>query len=787
MLLFRNPIRVGAPSQESKNATPNLDRTNSISNELSSEVDKELRELLTIKQEEAKDVFIDDLSATLEAHRLTNRATIVRKQNQKADEGQLVFKRPIISPKIIAVDSPAKDGFILPEEQDAEVTPKPLGASMTLDNTKDDGTGLHGGDFSVATEEEAVSDKRQVEKSSRNGLRSTNWPADSVQNEPHQGKRYSIDRHEVLEYDAMYIPPRGDYHFQNRPSHPWLYGLDGYDTESKPITASRRLYEEITAYEKYMRMNSTEIEAARLFTADVKSIVRQKYPDNPLNPIGSHSTGLADRLSDFDFTLLLPDLEKPPLERGPSSTRPLATKAGIKALMNIFWSLKQSRRYRDVKIISARVPIVQAIHCKTLWKVELQTLSTNEAAREYTLYYLAEFPTLRTLYILFRSALHLRQLNIVYEGGLGSYSVLIMIVNALKHASEQYARDDLVNHFLHVLDFYSTADLYKYGFSPDPPRTFQKNREKLSTAEKKASTSDPMLRGIEIMKTYDRRKPYLLCLQDPANAVNDLGCRSYGIKHVQKLFGTIRKGLITNMKAWDGDGQFEESLHDHGLLAPLLGANYRKLANKRRRIEKWVLEEHSPRQNESSTINGQDFSLRFVNSKERLTNADLSLLDNSSYARESDHVVSESPSGELRVLPSDVSEETDANTKSHQTPLKIADQSNATSTGATIALDTVTDKPAVLREDSSAVQEPSENNKQQNVKSRAWKKWAPRPKKQPPKSEGEKDQNRKASGDTPTLVRTYASRSKEQRDNSSNRAIAEQIARDAERSSGLQT
>ena len=493
------------------------------------------------------------------------------------------------------------------------------------------------------------------------------------------------------------------------------------------LTLPVSLYSEIMDYEDFMKMDATEIEAARLLTAEVKSIVRRKYPKNPLHPIGSHSTGLADRLSDFDFTLSFPHLEKPPLGRGPSLTRPSSTKAGKQALISISAALRESGRYQDIEIIHARVPIVKAIHRRTQLRVELQTLSSHEAAREYTLYYLAEFPTLRPLYVLFRSALHLRQLNIVYEGGLGSYSVLIMIVNALKHAAGRYARDDLANHFLHVLEFYSTADLYKHGFSPDPPRTFQKNRGKISTAEKKAQSSDPMLRGLEIMKTYDTKKPYLLCLQDPANAVNDLGCRAYGIKHVQKLFATMRESLIANMKVWDGDGQFKDPRHARGLLVPFFEADYWMLKRKRQLMHQWVEEEHLLQQNESKTINDQESGM----------DTELSSLDASSSAKEL--VIIESASGELRINNGDVSEETIRNTGSYRQSAKTADQSNATSTldlnmstGQSIdqdrsvqqtestraneALEMVKAKPKSLRGDFSGRKKSYRRNKRRSIK-----------------------------------------------------------------------
>ena len=241
---FTNPsFPLQAPSHEAENGTHNLDCTDSILHGLSSEVDKDIRELLTVKQEEAKDVFIDDLSATLEAHRTTNRATVVRKQRSRANiEIPLAFKRLPIASNIIAVDAPAKDKFTLPEEQGVEVTRKPLGTSRTEDNTKDTGTDLHGENFRVATVTKTVSDRQQVEKPGHSSMRSTNWPADSVQNRRRRGEKYSIGRHEVLEYQAMYIPPGGDYRSMKYATRscPWVARLGTFTRKPKGVTASRR-------------------------------------------------------------------------------------------------------------------------------------------------------------------------------------------------------------------------------------------------------------------------------------------------------------------------------------------------------------------------------------------------------------------------------------------------------------------------------------------------------------------------------------------------------------------
>ena len=337
-----------------------------------------------------------------------------------------------------------------------------------------------------------------------------------------------------------------------------------------------------------MRLGPIEREAAEIFTADVSSMVHKILPDCPVLPIGSYSTGLADRLSDFDFSISIPGLDKAPLDRGPSPTRPKACKTRAKALLDTRVSLAKSSQFiPPVEMIHARVPIVKAIHRITRFRVELQVLGSHQATQEYTMAYLAEFPTLRPLYIVFRSALHIRRLNIVHEGGLGSYSTLMMIVNALKHASSRFAADDLASHFLYVLEFYSDADLYKHGFSPDPPRTLPK-QAKLSSDEKIARLRDPVLRGMDILLKANPKKPYLLCLQDPANPVNDLGSKAYGIKHVQKLFRVIREGLKINMAAWEGDGNFEKAWQPHALLAECLGAKYAGLEEQRRRVERWV-------------------------------------------------------------------------------------------------------------------------------------------------------------------------------------------------------
>lgn len=48
-----------------------------------------------------------------------------------------------------------------------------------------------------------------------------------------------------------------------------------------------------------------------------------------------------------------------------------------------------------------------------------------------------------------------------------------------------------------------------------------------------------MLQGQLLIANPQPYAPYMLCLQDPANPTNDLGCKSFAIKHVQATMKTL--------------------------------------------------------------------------------------------------------------------------------------------------------------------------------------------------------------------------------------------------------
>lgn len=328
-----------------------------------------------------------------------------------------------------------------------------------------------------------------------------------------------------------------------------------------------------------MSLKPHDILACRNLTAEIRSIAKEavRCPSS-IEIIGSHSTSLATPTSDLDLRLSIFAFEKEPLSRGPSATRPKALKAGQRALCDMESALRKSPSFRNVELVEASISILRAVHCPTGLEVQIQANHTHPVSTPYSITYLSEFPTLRPLYILLRSALHFRGLNNVFNGGLGSYPLLIMIVYALKRCSGSFSRsDDIASQLLYILKFYSEADLYTNGFSLNPvPTVFDKHKSGI--------------RGIDVLpKLNPSRQPYLLCMQDPADPKNDLGRKCTSIKHIQVTFHTAERQIRLAMKKWEMmDKSKRESAMmgaTGGCLWPLVGADYRCFEKNRNKLE----------------------------------------------------------------------------------------------------------------------------------------------------------------------------------------------------------
>lgn len=339
-----------------------------------------------------------------------------------------------------------------------------------------------------------------------------------------------------------------------------------------------RLAAEILAFERYMKLDIAERKAAAVIRHQIAKYVRKANHGARIQLIGSYSTGLGTPLSDMDFTVILPQFEKNPLQRGPSSARPEARKARTRAMMRFKSILdRQDQEWRDVEVVWASIPLIIGTHRKSRITVQLQQQKGSLSAfLDFTAFnaFQSEFPTLRPLYILLKTALAVRGLDKTIAGGLSSYPLLIAIVNALKHCEHKYHREDLANHLLFILRFYVKSDLYNAGFRLDHPRLFPKLGRAASPLDSTGQPEKYAFEGMAKIASPNPQQPYLLCLQDPLNPNNDLGKKAYAIKHIRALFRVALEKIKSSMKQWEIMGPDERKQPKDLILDVLIKANY---------------------------------------------------------------------------------------------------------------------------------------------------------------------------------------------------------------------
>ncbi|KAL9019893.1 MAG: hypothetical protein Q9185_002835 [Variospora sp. 1 TL-2023] len=507
------------------------------------------------KLEDSQDIYVDDLDATLEAHRATNRAKIIRRIRAGTD--------PCV--KHMVIDRPNDNGSLA---RNYAATKPNQGAKEKV--------------MEVSAVEVASSAGK------RNALKASDfWPPGSIQHQKLAKSPPRLMKGSIQEYHARAMVPIGSWRCPSEECghtdwfRPWLNHM------SEPGgDALERLGHEITAFERYVTPSMAALNASKKVVSQIKQVISSTIDHSSSEVIGSYKTGLAMPWSDIDVAVSLPAIEK----EAAAHQKSLRGRQYLKIHRNTLYKLKAAISRdpnfdADVEHIFARVPIVRAKHRQTGVEVEIQMRAGSCHQHQHVLAYLVEYPTLRPLYFILRSCLELRRLTIPFEGGLGSYAILMLIVNALKHAPGRYAFHDVASQLLHVLDFYAKSDLYHNGFSVDPPRMFSKAKLSLTTEERLLRAADPVLRGIDSMAAGNPRQPYLLCLQDPADPRNDLGSKAYAIKHIQATFSMARKTITGAMGVWNR----RSDLASHngaklGLLDALVCGNYEQFNSDRNKV-----------------------------------------------------------------------------------------------------------------------------------------------------------------------------------------------------------
>lgn len=328
-----------------------------------------------------------------------------------------------------------------------------------------------------------------------------------------------------------------------------------------------RLNAEIWNFVEYIKPTPAEQAAFKAVTEGVQQCAKQYCPDYETEPFGSQVSGLALSTSDIDVRLY--DKEHEFSLGAPKMKLRREINAHITRLGDDF---RENPDYILVRTRQARYPLLSMLHRET--GLDIQIVACNDTSRSSKLIkeYLVELPYLYANYTLIRSMFDIRGLADVYRGGLGSYSLIMMIMAAMRSQSKRAPRPQergfiragaplAATRLLGILHYYAELDTYKTAISLEHPFKVNKH-DTLDVSAKQmaefavAPVGKPVsidlklvadlvqhLEGLNKLALIDHMQPYLLCLQDPADPLNDLGRKGYGWKHIQQTIKVLRGAI----------------------------------------------------------------------------------------------------------------------------------------------------------------------------------------------------------------------------------------------------
>lgn len=190
--------------------------------------------------------------------------------------------------------------------------------------------------------------------------------------------------------------------------------------------------------------------------------------------MGSLVTGLGDVTSDVDIALIIPSMEAKRGRRGPSQGlgRPDNRALVKKKLIHVSKELRY-RGFSGLNIIMARYPLLQATHTASNVKIQIVVSQPTKSQEELIKSYLEDYSHLKDVYLVLKAALAARGLNEPSLGGLGSYSLFMLIVTALVHTKTPRKADQMT-YLKNVVHFCATMSTEKYCFTVDSLKLFTK-------------------------------------------------------------------------------------------------------------------------------------------------------------------------------------------------------------------------------------------------------------------------------------------------------------------------
>ncbi|KAL4402691.1 poly(A) RNA polymerase [Malassezia pachydermatis] len=288
-------------------------------------------------------------------------------------------------------------------------------------------------------------------------------------------------------------------------STPWALHVPWH----KCRNVAEMLHEEIKTYSSWI-CPTREEHAVRVMVIELlQNALCSEWPDAQVLSFGSQDTQLYLPQGDIDLVVLSQTMDARPRE---------TTLRGIAAC------LRSHKLAKDIQVIArAKVPIIKFVCPYGHFHVDISINQANglQAARLVNRWLIKQ-PAIRPLVMVVKQFLQQRALSEVFTGGLGSYSVTLMVLSFLQvHPKLQRAEIDASKNLGTLLMEF--LELYGKNFGYD---------ETGITVRGRGGYFNKRQRG-----SYDTRKPFLLCIEDPHDPSNDISKGSFAIISVRSALG----------------------------------------------------------------------------------------------------------------------------------------------------------------------------------------------------------------------------------------------------------
>ena len=259
------------------------------------------------------------------------------------------------------------------------------------------------------------------------------------------------------------------------------------------------LHEEILDFCEYILPRPSEEMMRNEVVQRVRGVIQNKWPEVKVEVFGSFNTGLYLPTSDIDIVVL-----------------------GNWPVLPLF-SVEHELKKADITVPGSlmvldktSVPIVKFTDKWTEVKVDISfNMQSGLLSAEKIKAFLKQYPLLDKLVMIIKQFLYQRNLNEVYTGGIGSYSLILLIVSFLQHNPRVGADSDDVNLGILLTEFF---ELYGRNFN------FTKVGIKVDGT------------GCYFNKMEHGMNESTLCIIDPADPTNNVGRVCFGLWNVKCAF-----------------------------------------------------------------------------------------------------------------------------------------------------------------------------------------------------------------------------------------------------------